>query len=429
MAKRKVNLPLIEVLIISIVLHGAALLILGGITIYQYIQPPEPELEAPPVVERAEPERLQQQVRVQQQQRQSTRPTQRITVTNVSEMNMPTLDIDLPQVATRVGVGGVGQGGQGGGGLRSTLGSGSIDFNRSAVNFFGIRSQGERIMFIIDASRLMMLDKRGGIPAYNIIKEEIIKQVSGLSPGTLFNVMFYNDTAIQAFSPTMVPATAANKEALAKWIEPINKDFASVAKLKGNVNIKDQSIEPMKNEVRYWPRALQVAMEQGCDAIFIMTSWWGWYRKGMSESELQRWYKQQGWGEKEETAWQEAVVKARAWLQKENEARRSRGQPERVIGSIAEIVREISPGVRTKPAPSWSRDEVMNQVQNASRALYANSGERPPVNVVLYLGADEKAEGNSTVEAFQNLARRMRGRFNVLQGLPALRNVTGKGAS
>ncbi len=429
MAKRKINLPLIEVIIISVVLHGVALLVLGGITIYQYIQPPEPELEAPPVAERQEPERLQQQVRMQQQQRQSTRPTQRITVTNISDLNMPTLDIDLPQVGTRVGVGAAGRGGQAGGALRGTLGSGGIDFNRSAVNFFGIRSQGERIMFIIDASRLMMLDVRGGMPAYNLIKQEIVRQVEGLSPGTLFNVMFYSSSSIQAFSTNMMPATTANKEALAKWIDPINKEFARVGRLSGNVNIQNTEIDPMKNEISHWPRAVQVAMEQGCDAIFLMTSWWGWYRRGMDEAELARWYRSRGWGDKEEAAWVDAVAKAREWLNKENEARRKRGQPERVIGSIGEITRERFPDVRTKPAPSWSRDEVLSHLQNASSTIFPTPRDRPPFNVVLFLGADEKAQGNSTVDAFQNVARRLRGRFNVLQGLPALQNVTGSGSS
>lgn len=430
MAKRKVNLPLIEVIIVSVLIHLAALLILGGITIYQYVQPPEPELEAPPVVERPEPEKVQQQVRVQQRQQQSTRPTQRITVSNISELNVPTIDINLPQVSDRVGIAGaIGAAGQGRGGLGRNLGGGGIDISRSAVNFFGIRSQGERIMFIIDATRMILEDQKGGIPAYNIIKEEIVKQVNGLSPGTLFNVMFFDATRVYSFSDHMLPATTANKEALAKWIEPINKDFASVGNLKNNVNPKILDIDPMRDRIYYWVRAIQIAMEQGCDAIFLMTSRWMHHARYNTDAEREAYYREIKWTEKDEQVWQDAVKKAQEWLANENAERRKRGQPERVVQWIGTVVAELYPKVRRKPSASFTVDEVMQHIQNMGARIYDKQADRPPINIVMFLGSDEKVKGNPEVERFQQLARRNRGRFNVLEGLPALRNVTGRGTT
>ncbi len=428
MAKRKVNLPLIEVIIVSVLIHLGALLILGGITIYQYVIPPEPEMEAPPAVDRTEPEKVQQQVRMQQQQRQSTRPTQRITVTNISELNVPTLDIDLPQVAGRVGVGGVGAGTQGRSSLSRNLSGGGIDFSRSAVNFFGIRSQGERIMFIIDATRWILEDQKGGIPAYNIIKEEIIKQVNGLSPGTLFNVMFFDTNRVYSFSSHMLPATTANKEALAKWIDPVNKDIASVGRLQNNVEPQNTDIDPMKDRLRNWVRPIQIAMEQGCDAIFLMTSRWMHHPRYITEEERIAYYREVKWTDKDEVVWQDAVKKAQEWLANENAERRRRGQPERVVSWIGTIVAEQFPRVRRKPSAAFTFDEVMQHIQNMGPKIYEKHSDRPPINVVMFLGSDEQARGNREVEQFQQLTRRNRGRFNVLEGLPALRNVTGSGS-
>jgi len=49
--KRKINLPLVEVIGISVLLHVGGLFILGGLTLYEVLKPEEPEFEAPPVVE------------------------------------------------------------------------------------------------------------------------------------------------------------------------------------------------------------------------------------------------------------------------------------------------------------------------------------------------------------------------------------------
>jgi len=106
--RRKVNLPLIEVIVISLVLHVGLLLLLGGLTIYTAMLPQAADLEAPPEPEQVEPERLERQVRMEQQQQRSTRPRQQIAVTNPSQLNLPTLDMDMPVMDMQVAVGGSG---------------------------------------------------------------------------------------------------------------------------------------------------------------------------------------------------------------------------------------------------------------------------------------------------------------------------------
>ena len=268
---------MIEVIGVSLIVHLVAIIGLGSYTIYTALVPDEPELEAPPPPEKIETQKLQQQVRLQQQQRRSSRPVQKITVTNVSSVNLPDLSVNMPTVDTKVAVGG----NYGAGRLDDDITGGGIDFSKSAVDFFGIKSTGERVTFIVDASNYMLVDEKGGIPAYNIIKDEIAKMVNKLSSGTLFNVIFYNGGTLQAYSTKLLPATRQNKELFKEWLKPINKDFASKGKLTNNLSILNKDIKPMTTKANNWVKALQVAMEQGSDSINLMVASWQFHGRGL----------------------------------------------------------------------------------------------------------------------------------------------------
>ena len=149
---------------------------------------------------------------------------------------------------------------------------------------------------------------------------------------------------------------------------------------------------------------------------------------GLKERELEDWYKEQDWGEEEEQAWVDSVKKAQDWLKKENEKRAKAGQPKRVVVWIGSIVHELFPKVRGKPSPSFSTEEVMDFVHNVQREVYREKDVRPPpVNVVLFLGKDESESKNSSVKRLEDLAKDNRGKFRILKGMAALKNVTGRG--
>lgn len=424
--KRKINLPLIEVIGISLLLHIIALIVLGGITIYQALSAPDPEFDAPPMAEQVDTQRLEMKVRLQQQQQQSAPPVHRISVQNVSAMNLPNLNMNMPTIDTRVAIGtGAGAAGAGGG-MGRNFGREGIDMSRSAVNFFGISSSGERIMFIIDATDYMLEDQKGGIPAYNIIKQDVSRMVDELSPGTLFNIMFYRGSSVQAYSPTMLPATRENKERVLSWIDPINKTFETRGNIRANVDLQNKDIQPMEHQPTMWVKALQIAMEQGADAIFLLVSDWQWHRAEFAnDAERERWYAARNWGPREEATWLKAVEDARAWLAEENRQRKARGVPERVFQDSYRLVGEVFPRVRRKPHPGYSPDDIQQHIANARRQLYRDRDYNPPpINIVLFLGKDEATRGNTHVERFNEFARKNRGRFRVLQGMEALRNVT-----
>ena len=58
----------------------------------------------------------------------------------------------------------------------------SVDTHQqSDVNFFGISSGGKRIVFIIDAQKKMLVDEKGGMFAYDKVKNEIGAMLSSLN--------------------------------------------------------------------------------------------------------------------------------------------------------------------------------------------------------------------------------------------------------
>ncbi|MDP1587127.1 MAG: hypothetical protein Q8M07_05260, partial [Prosthecobacter sp.] len=95
----------------------------------------------------------------------------------------------------------------------------------SQVNFFGIKSQGRRVAFLIDVERYMLTDPRGGYPAYEIVKNEIAGMIGKLGLETYFNVILYEGNAVSAYSDKLLPATTANKDKIRDWLYPVNRDF------------------------------------------------------------------------------------------------------------------------------------------------------------------------------------------------------------
>ncbi len=121
-----------------------------------------------------------------------------------------------------VGNGGLGEGGSGapsggktgtrrggGGGRKSGGPLGSADF-------FGTRSAGDRIVYIVDNSNSM----KGG--RLEMAEAELLKSVDGLTEKQSFYVIFVSDQTYPMFYPDrardLAPATLANKKRLAEWL-------------------------------------------------------------------------------------------------------------------------------------------------------------------------------------------------------------------
>lgn len=427
--KRKINLPLIEVFLISLAFHVLVLFALGGLTIYRSMMHSAVDFESAPPPERVQPQQQQVQVRMQQQQRQSSRPRQTMTVQNVSDMNVPQVEVQVPAMSSRIATPMGGTRGT----VASNLGSGRIGLEKSSVNFFGIKSEGERVTFIIDASRYMMQDEKGGMNAYRIVKEEIIEMIDNLAPATLFNVILYEySNRVTVFRPTMVPATTPNKQAFAEWLRPLNEDPENLGARIGEPYSIQQPFEPILGSIsRHW-RAFHAAMELQTDAIFFITGGWSNrllqpYPEGFDVAE---WRRKQGWNEEKAQAYTDAIQRARDWLEKENKAREAKGMPPMVVQHIHSVLRnnlnDDTPSAPNPPRSFWEEDDLMRYFQRLGRFLYP--GERnpsPEMNVIVFRGKDEPwTEAQDT--QVSNFVRRNRGTHRVLEGLEGVQAVTGR---
>ncbi|MCB1062041.1 MAG: hypothetical protein KDN20_03845 [Verrucomicrobiae bacterium] len=297
----------------------------------------------------------------------------------------------------------------------------------SMVNFFGIKSSGSRIVLVIEAARFMLTDSKGGIPAYDKVKADIEKMLAGLNKTTAFNIVLFEGKKIASFREELVAASPSNVRQAVEWLDPINKVYEEIG-IRADYTTApiQEGVEPIPvDDLSHYIKALQRSLEMDVNTVFLLTSGWVHLHKPLDERELEKFYRDYKWTEKDEAAWVEAVKRAQAWLDKENAARRSKGVPQRVIRDWHEIVAELEPNLRRKPGPGYTMEEVEEQVQSAKEIYYRNANKKKPeINIVWFIGEDE--EPSVTVDThFKNITRRDGGKTRVLQGLAGLKNVTG----
>lgn len=349
----------------------------------------------------------------------SQQPNFTITAVAASDLSLPeaeeqgtqSFDVTLGAVSGNIGMG-------------MSFESGDME---SEINFFGIRSKGSRIVLVIEAARFMLTDNKGGIPAYDKVKEDIAKMLSGLNRLTAFNIVLFEGKKIATFQNELVAASPSNIRMAIEWLSPINQKFEELGiRADYTSTALQEGIEPIPvTDLTHYIKAVQRAMEMDVNTMFLLTSGWVHLHKPLDEREMEKFYRQHNWGEKEELEWAKGVQRAQAWLQKENAARVKQGVPQRVIRSWHEIVAELEPNLRRKPGPGYTMEEVEDQVKESANTYYrAVDKKKPEVNVVWFIGEDE--EPSITVDThFKNLTRANRGKMRVLQGLEGLKNVTG----
>lgn len=107
--------------------------------------------------------------------------------------------------------------------------------------FFGRKSKGSRIAFVMDNSNSMI----DGRMETSLI--ELRKAVNALGPQHAFYVIFYSDTAYPMFHPKplyeFLPATPENKEKLGYWLETVEMCFSN------NVDEAMQIVDPLNPDV------------------------------------------------------------------------------------------------------------------------------------------------------------------------------------
>lgn len=413
----------VSALTVAVLVHVAVALLLG---LFVMAMPPPnpPQIVATSYTEEADEEI--EEVKIQKISKATaasaaSKPTFAISSMASSPVAIPEFDetqsVDVTLGVTAQNVG-----------MDSSFDDGKGD--TSEVRFFGIRASGNRIVFIIEASRYMLTDQKGGIPAYNKVKDEIGQMLAGLNRQTAFNLIIYDGKKVATYQDELVAATPSNIRQAIEWFEPINQEFEKIGLQKGYSSKPVQSgIEPFQvQDLTHYIKATQLALQMDVSTIFLLSNGWGHHHKTIEKLEYEKFMKKAKWKEKDEIEWRAAVKKAQAWLKAENENRLKKGIPRKVVVSLSGIVRQISPGTRQKPGPpGYSMEDAEDQMKNAVSAFYrAKSKPRPKFNVVWFVGEDENPSVRIE-EHLKNQTKRNRGKLKVLKGMAGLKNVTGGG--
>ncbi len=320
----------------------------------------------------------------------------------------------------------------------------------SDVNFFGLSGSGRRIVFIVDATPEMLVDEKGGMSAYNKVKEEIGTMLANLNRATHFNLLLYQGKELAAFRDEPVPGLPSNLRQAIEWLDPLNRDYDALG-LRGGFG-PSQAVSGRDDlpiaavDVAHYTKAVQKALEWQASAIFCITVGY----RGMNRVPTPEMLKKMAEmprgnpgtvDPREQEAWQRAIERTREWLARENAARRENGLDPKVVVNFNQLVREITgasppqrrggdPGGAAMPSmPPVTPEDIERQVQILVKELYKAEGlDEPSLHMVLFLGEEEDL-ANTDEDHFKSLTRRNRGKLKILRGLAALRNVTGAGGS
>lgn len=440
---QKINKKLLTVLSISFFLHLVAVLVATVFVVLHIVRKDDVILEAPSLPQSITPPKTEYQVSLDKlKKKTSPARLSPIVAKTVTDLSAPTITINpqSPVVSVHLNTNADKSFADG---FRSLAGSGIGLTTFAKVKLFGIETDGERFFILVDASRDLVTDERGGLPAYHFVKERIVEVIENLPSGVQFNVAVFDNRDVYTFSSEMMRASEENKERLHAWIEPINKETYT-GTLGNNANF-DSTVEPLFANARFMARALNEAMRQRPDNIFVLTT--GWHHMGhmfnihsdqVAWSEYLRRYHDYSDQEVEEyyaeiyPLWKKYHGEKRDFadkeLARENKIREQKGMPARILGTA-----EFGKYAEGKGFPDWAkysngkkfplpprveRSHFDDYIDELAKRFYVSEGKTPPrLNNIVFLARDtqdaKQIDQNKNDEAWlRRLAGRYDGKFD-----------------
>ncbi|HPA18021.1 MAG TPA: hypothetical protein PLU30_09755, partial [Verrucomicrobiae bacterium] len=233
--------------------------------------------------------------------------------------------------------------------------------------------------FLIDISLSMVEDDKGGEAGFEKLKNEIADMISGLNPGTFFNLILFGDK-VDLFEQQMILASDENKKKAREFLQPYLKGIAESQERSGNIlKNYEPSIEGIKSDEEHPGRtrmdlAVTAGFEQAADVLFLISDGRPDVVRQLEGKELERYLeRRKKWEEENDPA------EFRAKFQKEwdamNAARAKKGLPPKV--------KELLPG-GPRP-PIWTDKEILEHMAKVGNFAYKEKGKRlPRVNCVAY---------------------------------------------
>lgn len=338
----------------------------------------------------------------------------------------------------------------------------SLDTHQqSDVNFFGISSGGKKIVFVIDATKPMLVDEKGGMFAYDKVKNEIGSMLANLNRGTKFNILVYSGKQVRAFREKLVPGLPSNLRMALEWMEPLNSDYDNLGLPRDYgfpIEVTDIAGLPIAaRDVAHYTKCIQKAMEWQAAAIFCISSGYETMRRSLSPEMVEKLKANPGTPgvpgeldpadkqryERDQAKWSKAVEKTREWLQSENEARREKGLAPKVVLNFNQLVEQVTgqqrprgqarlegtpgePGIEIERPKPVGFDDVDLHLKRLVSEYYRKKGKDiPSVHMVIFLGEEERFQDDDKAH-FSRIVNRNNGKMKMLRGLAALEDVTGK---
>ncbi|QBG47932.1 hypothetical protein EGM51_11185 [Verrucomicrobia bacterium S94] len=452
--------------LISILLHAALLLVAGGVVALKYYQKQGAAFQVEKQRPKLERRKLQMPVKAQPFMEQMSKPkartTTRITANAPQLVNIPEQGEYVKMAPMPTFKGNYTNFVQ----MDRTLEFNSkyrdVNFGISSVDFFGTRGKAEKVVVVVDASRSMLYDDRGGIDSYDMVREDLREVIGSMRSATLFNVILFDDQQVALFNANMVPATPTAKTNVIEWVSGINTnlDFVGLPDDIANYTPKRAYDIPMaNNDITGWLKGLQAAIEQKPEIIFLLTADWGnvtsmnygisyFLKKDMfkeyQKRRIEYFLEDESFAEDWEgylAEYDELRTVAIKMLELENQARYEAEMQPKVVRDWDEILydnevelpdaplAEDQQAVGMMPAETrYTFDEVLESFFVIVMDNYRNLGF-PQLNFVLLQGdgaANYTAETASMMTSdikFQNLSRMVGGHFRFLKGMPRISNL------
>lgn len=194
-------------------MHVAALLLFGAYKVVETITREEKLFEAPVMV--APPPEPIPPVELMRRARQSSAPRLAPIVLDTPDLELPELDIDIDVQGSSAygrGAGGFGVGSGGGVSIREM----AIDLE--SFEFFGkeFKTQGDRMLFVIDMSASMIDPRNRGIEGYKIVVAEVIKTLESMQRGN-FNIIAFAG-AVEVYRGSFTSLSPSKIRDAERWL-------------------------------------------------------------------------------------------------------------------------------------------------------------------------------------------------------------------
>jgi hypothetical protein len=437
--------PILGTFSLSVIIHAAVIALLGGVVVFKVLERPPAQFKPPPPpakTTKIEPRKLQHKIKIREQQQNSGRPrvSPRLTANRVSGISLPEIEADpmaapvksniQKNIGKNFSMGGLGTG------LGSGTGSGGLGLGTSTVSFFGIQAAGERIAFVIDLSRSMVEDDKGGLNGINVLKDELKNMVQKLNDGTFFNLIFFDDN-VDLFKPKLVVAKPPTKKEADQFISPYYADFGKEVLQNYSQDKRDwpsatrlhnYNLPMLESTAKYVGEGgnknsqinapLAAAFQMQADTIFIISDGYPVFERALFGKELEEYQRrvkeaEEKWAklspkelERIEKSNQESREKYWKALDAENAKRARRGLPPKVF-------EEGGPGGTGFGVgrPSLTSAQTIEYIRAMAVELYGDKKKMPKIYTVAY-GAQAGGE-----EFLQSLSREFHGRYRKSRGL------------